>query len=258
MASAQSSVSQAICRLVEETSGHEKIKFLGPGCLASFPNVQFLHSVGTPKSNSFLVASNQVLTKSHLRAIENQDKEKSKRRKPSVKIVAEFLGTKEKLERKPLDDLYRSFNHDVFELDGIIYVALTKLEGLFSKSSLLSRTLEASSFVQGRVSSSDQLQCLVFCGERTREEKSAVFFTKGYDLLEFDSVLARDDSQFPQYFLRSEEKKRYLKENEFEEGEKPLGAIIVTKDHHRLAGFLHFIDKTPAPVLVGIEPGKFA
>jgi len=258
MVSAESKIGGAMCRLVEETSGHETMKFLGPGCLASFPNVQFLHSVGTPKSNSFLVASNQVLTKSHLRAIKNQDKEKSKRRKPSVKIVAEFLGTKENLERRPLGDLYRSFDDDVFELNGVIYVALTKLEGRFSKSSLLNRTLEASSFVQARAFSSDQLQCLVFCEERTREETSAVFSTRAYDLLPFDSVLAADDSRFPSYFLRSEEKKRYLKEDEFEQCEKLLGAVLVSKDRYHVVGFLNFFNKTPAPALFGTETGKFA
>ena len=133
MASAQSSVSEAelaICRLVEETSGHETFKYLGPGCLASFESVEFLHSFGTPNSNYFLVASNQVLTKSHLCAIEKQDKARSNGRKPSVKIVAEFPGSKDRgsLERKPLSDLYRSLEDDVFEFNGIIYVALTKLK----------------------------------------------------------------------------------------------------------------------------------
>ena len=259
MASAQSSVSEAelaICRLVEETSGHETFKYLGPGCLASFESVEFLHSFGTPNSNYFLVASNQVLTKSHLCAIEKQDKARSNRRKPSVKIVAEFPGSKDRgsLERKPLSDLYRSLEDDVFEFNGIIYVALTKLK----KGSFLKRSLQVSSISE---LASNQLKCLVFCGERTRE-RNAVFSTRVYDLvLQFDSCLACDESRFSNYmyFLRSEEKKRFLKESEFEEGEKPLGAIIVSKDY-QLAGFLNFFKNHPAPVLVAskfiIQLGK--
>lgn len=250
MASAQSSVSEAelaFCRLVEETSGHQTFKYLGPGCLASFESVEFLHSLGTPNSNFFLVASNQVLTKNHLCAIEKQDKARSSRRKPSVKIVAEFPGSKDRgsLERKPLSDLYRSLEDDVFEFNGIIYVALTKLK----KGSFLKRSLQVSSISE---LASNQLKCLVFCGERTRE-RNAVFSTRGYDLLQFDSFLACDESRFSNYFLRSEEKKRFFKEGEFEEGEKPLGAIIVSKDY-QLAGFLNFFKNHPAPVLVA---GKF-
>ena len=279
MASSESSLSQvelAMCRLVEETTGHDTIKFLGPGCLSSFASLSFFQSTtsGTPNfteawrslsfrtnSDKFLVASNQVLTKSYLRAIENREKEKSKKHKTSVKVLAEFPGTKDRrsLERKPLSELYNSLEHDVFEVNGIIYISLTKLpSGLLRKSSLLNRTLQAIAFNEETVSSilaSDQLQCLVFRGESTRTARNAVFDTRAYDLLQFDSVLAGDDEKFPKYFLRSDTSTRFFKEDEFEEGEKPLGAVVVTKDSY-LAGFLNFCNKNPVPVLIGIDSGK--
>ena len=264
MASAENNLSRvelAMCRLVEETTGHETIKFLGPGCLASFENVSFLQSSSTPNTDKFLVASNQVLTKSYLRAIKRQEKEKSRKRKPSVKVLAEFPGTKNRrlFERKPLSDLYNSLEDDVFEVNGIIYISLTKLRsGPIWKDSLLNRSLQAFLFNEETISSilaSDQLQCLVFRGESTRAERNAVFDTKAYDLLQSDSVLAGDDGRFPKYFLRSDTKKRFFKEDEFEGGEKPLGAVIVNEDSY-LVGFLNVYNKTPVPVLVGIDSGK--
>lgn len=272
--SAVSSISNAVLgigRLVEETSGHQTFKHLGPTCLAKFESTQFLYSVamGQPP-NYFLVASNQVLTKDHLEALEKQEREKrNKKREPSVKIVAEFPGIKDrrKLERKPLSELYSSLD-DVFELNGIIYVALTKLtlgSWHFGKSSLISRALEAIDTEKENVSSltltSDQLQCLVFCGERTASTRGnrnvCELSTRVYDLLQFDSVLANDESRFPSYFLRNDEKKRFLEEGDFEGDEKPLGAIIFNKDC-KLAGVLNFINKHPSPVIVGsaLETGE--
>ena len=263
--SAVSSISNAVLgigRLVEETSGHETFKHLGPTCLAKFESTQFLYSVGTPNSNYFLVASNQVLTKDHLAALEKQEQEKrNKKREPSVKIVAEFPGIKDqrKLERKPLSELYRSLEEDVFELNGIIYVALTKLESRrFGKSSLISRALEAIDTENGNGSSvltSDQLQGLVFCGERTASTRVnrnvCELSTRVYDLLQFDSVLVNDESRSPSYFLRNDENKRFFEEGEFAKDEKPLGAIILNKDC-KLAGVLNFINnKHPSPVIVG-------
>lgn len=258
MASAEGNQSQArlgICRLVEETSGHETIKFLGTGCLSYFESISFFQSVGTPKSQKFLVASNQVLTKGYLRAIKKQ---KSKKAKSCVTIFAELPGTKDGslLERKPLSDFYNSLEHDVFELNDIIYICVTKKlqGGVFNKKSLMDRSLHASSFKEETLSSafaSDQLQCFVYCGETT----ATTFSMRTYDLLQFESFLAADDARYPKYFLRSEEKKRFLKEDEFDTSEKPLGAVIVNKDYN-LAGFLNFHNKIPTPVLVGIDSAK--
>ena len=260
MASAESNLSQvelAMCRFVEETTGHETIKFLGPGCLLSFASQHFLQSTsGTPNSDKFLVASNQVLTKSYLRAIEKEDK--SNERKPSVKIFAEFPGTKNRksLERKPLSELYNSLEDDVFEVNGIIYISLIKPRSGLSKNSLLNRSLQVFIFNEETFSSilaADQLRCLVFHGESTRAARSPVFETRAYDLLQFDSILAGDDGTFPKYFLRSDNKS-FFKEDQFEEGEKPLGAVIVSKDSC-LAGFLNFVNKNPIPVLFGKVSG---
>lgn len=265
MASAVSSINNAklaFCRLVEETSGRETLKYFGPGCLVKFKSTEFLHSVGTPNSNYFLVASNQVLPKGLLGALEKQEKEKRKKREPTVKMVAEFQEIKSegRLERKPLSELYRSLEDDVFELDGITYVALTKLEhGLFRKSSLLSRALEVVNTTEGNSSTvltSDQLQCFVFCSDRTinREDRNVgELSTKLYDLLQFDSMLASDESRFSSYFLRNEEKKRFLREDEFQNLDgKPLGSIILDKDC-KFGGVLNFVNNNPAPAIVGIS-----
>ncbi|KAJ7339412.1 hypothetical protein OS493_005807 [Desmophyllum pertusum] len=212
--SAVSSISNAVLgigRLVEETSGHQTFKHLGPTCLAKFESTQFLYSVAHGTTTKL------------------------------------FLGC---------DSL-----DDVFELNGIIYVALTKLtlgSWHFGKSSLISRALEAIDTEKENVSSltltSDQLQCLVFCGERTASTRGnrnvCELSTRVYDLLQFDSVLANDESRFPSYFLRNDEKKRFLEEGDFEGDEKPLGAIIFNKDC-KLAGVLNFINKHPSPVIVG-------
>lgn len=257
----------AICRIVEETSGHETVKYFGPGCLVKFESTEFLHSVGTPKSNYFLVASNQVLRKDILETLQNQEtREKgAKKRGPSVRMVAEFPEMKigGRLERKPLNELYSDLEEDVFELHGITFLAITRLKleprSLFRKSNLLSRALERN---VSSLMTSDQLQCVVLCSERTidRKDKNVGqnLSAKVYDLLQCDSVLAHDESQFPSYFLRNEEKKRFLGEDEFRNlNEKPLGSIILSPDG-KFEGVLNFIKNQPAPAIVGrpFDTGK--
>lgn len=253
----------AICRLVEETRGHETVKYYGPGCLVEFESTEFLHSVGTPKSKYFLVASNQVLRRDILETLQKQEtKEKStKKREPSVRMVAEFAGMKigESLERKPLNELYSNLEEDVFELGGITYLAVTKPKlkpGFFRKSTLLSRALEGTIYSP---MTSDQLQCVVLCSERTIDRKDKELSTKVYDLLQRDSVLAHDESQCPSYFLRNEKKKRFLTEDEFRNLDGiPLGSIILNRDG-KFGGVLNFIKTLPAPAMVGRqlhEPGK--
>lgn len=247
-------VEHAICRIVEETSGRQTLKYFGPGCLVKFESTKFLNSVGTPRSNYFLVASDQVLRKGLLETLQ-------KKIEPSVVMVAEFQDLKAggKLERKPLNELYSSLEDDVFEYAGIIYMALTKLRAnRLWKSSLLSRALEGMSSLM----TSDQLlQCTVLCNERTinREDRNiGELSTKVYDLLQFDSILARDESRFPSYFLRNEEHTRFVREDEFQnfDGE-PLGSIIHTRDA-KFGGVLNFIEKQPAPAFVrrGFSTGK--
>ena len=252
MAAAESSVTQAelaIGRLVVETSIRKElidVESLGPSCLAMFESVGFLHSsVRTPKTNCFLVTSKRVLPKGQLMAIENPPK---KKKKFSVKIFVEFLGTEadRSLQRKPLSDLYSSLEKDVFELNGVTYVAVTNKKG----SSLLSRGLEVFNFSEGSESSVlwDELQCLDFGGEGTQQEKNVSFSIRAYDLLQRDRF-AGDDSQL---------RKRLLKEGDFQKGDKPLGPIIVNKDC-QLAGFLYFYNKHPVPLLFGskfTETGK--
>ena len=245
----------AICRLVEETSGHEIVKYFGPGCLVKFESTEFLHAVGTPKSKYFLVTSNQVLRKDILETLEKQEtKKKSTRKRESyVRMVAEFPGMKiwGKLERKPLNELYNKLEEDVFEMDGITYLAVPKLEqGLLWKSSLLSRALEGN---MSSLMTSDQLQCVVLCSERTIDKKDKDvgqnLSVKVYDLLQRDSVLA--DCQCPSYFLRNEENKRFLGEDEFRNSDgKPLGSIVLNRDG-RFGGVLNFIENQAAPALVG-------
>lgn len=256
----------AICRLVEETKGHETLKYLGPGCLVNFSDnsiPECLHSTrdSTGKASTwsserapkyYLVASDEVLKKAQLKALE-------KSQKRTVKIMAEFGGIKDRktLERKPLSELYGSLK-DVVESHGMIYVALTKLKiSLFSKSNLLSRALEVAKTEDGNsftLISSNELHCilfsLVFSGERafTLRENSELR-TREYDLLQFDSVLAREESRFTNYFLRNDEKTRFLKENEFPEDEIPFGAIIL-KDA-TFVGVLNFDNGYPSPLLVG-------
>lgn len=254
----------AICRLVEETSGHETVRYFGPGCLVKFECTEFLHSVGTPKSKLFLVASNQVLRRDFLGTLQKQEtKEKStKKREPSVRMVAEFPGMKigEKLERKPLNELYSNLEEDVFELDGITYLAVTKpnLEpGLFRKSTLLSRALEGN---MPSLMTLDQMQCVVLCSEKTIDRKDKDLSAKVYDLLRHDTVLAHEESQCPRYFLRNEEKERFLGEDEFRNlDEKPLGSIILNRNG-KFGGVLNFIKNQPAPAIVGrqfeLEPGN--
>ena len=252
MAAAESSVTQAelaIGRLVVETSIRKElidVESLGPSCLAMFESVGFLHSsVGTPKANCFLVTSKRVLPKGQLMAIENPPK---KKKKFSVKIIVEFLGTEtdRSLQRKPLSDLYSSLEKDVFELNGVTYVAVTNKKG----SSLLSRGLEVFNFSEGSKSSVllDELQCLDFGGEGPQKEENVSFSIRAYDLLQRD--FANDDSRL---------RKRFLKEDDFQKGDKPLGPIIVNKDC-QLAGFLYFYKKEPYPLLFGskfTETGKF-
>lgn len=254
----------AICRLVEETKGHETLKYLGPGCLVNFSDnsiPEFLHSTrdSTGKASSserapkyYLVASDEVLKKAQLKALE-------KSQKRTVKIMAEFGGIKDRktLERKPLSELYGSLK-DVVESHGMIYVALTKLKiSIFSKSNLLSRALQVAKTEDGSsftLMSSNELHCilfsLVFSGERafTLRENSELR-TREYDLLQFDSVLAREESRFTNYFLRNDEKTRFLKEDEFPEDEIPFRAIIL-KDA-TFVGVLNFDNGHPSPLLVG-------
>lgn len=245
--SRQSDAELAICRLVEEVSGLDT-RFLGPACLASFESLSFFQSLEfKPRVKKFLVASNLVLTKKQLQAIENRRRNKRKRSEPSFKIVAEFAteGKKRSLERRPLSELYSSLKDDVFEVNGVIYISITELK---PKSSLLSRSLQGCCLNKETVTSmlsSNQLQCLVFCGVK-------IFGKRPYDLLQFDSVLADDHIRCPSYFLRDEGKKRYLKEDDFGKDEKPFGAVVLSKDYH-LAGFLNFDRKIPAPVWVGID-----
>ena len=253
----------AICRLVEETSGHEKVRYFGPGCLVKFESVQFLYPEGTPKSNYFLVASNQVLRKDILQTLETKE-ESTKKQEPYVRMVAEFPGRKiwGRLERKALNELYSTLKEDVFELDGITYLAVTKLKfepGLFRKSSLLSRALEGN---MSSLMTSDQLQCVVLCSERTidKRDKDAGqnLLEKVYDLLQRDSILAREESQFPSYFLRNEENTRFFREDEFRNLDgKPLGSIILDRDG-KFRGVLNFIKNQPAPAIVGrrFDTGK--
>lgn len=254
---------RAICRLVEETSGH-KNKYLGPGCLVKFENTKFPDYISKPKAIYFLVASKEVLAVGHLEALERQERQEKERRThgPTVKIVAEFpaLKNKRKLERIPLNELYDSIK-DVFELQGITYVSLTKWEQrIFGKSSLLSRALDAVSTEDESSSTlltSDQLQCLVFCGEgtsSTAERNVCELSTRVYDLLQVDSVLASEETRFSSFFLRNEEKKCFLREDEFEKDEKPFGSIILNRDY-KLAGVLTFVNNNPVPVIVGSGSG---
>ena len=243
----------AICRLVEETSGHETVKYFGPGCLVKFESTEFLHAVGTPKSKYFLVASNQVLRKDFLETLEKQErKEKSTKNRESVRLVAEFPG-KGRLERKPLNELYSKLEEDVFEMDGITYLAVPKLEqGFLRKSGLLSRALEGN---MSPPMTSDQLQCVVLCSERTIDRKDKdvgqSLSAKVYDLLQRDSVLAHGESQCPSYFLRNEENKRFLGEDEFQNSDgKPLGSITLNRDG-KFVGVLNFIKNQAAPAMVG-------
>ena len=106
----------------------------------------------------------------------------------------------------------------------------------------------------------DQLQCVVLCSERTIDRKNNdPLSAKVYDLLQRDSILAHDESQFPSYFLRNEEQKRFLGEDEFRNSDgKPLGSIILNRDG-KFVGVLNFIKNEPAPAIVGggqFEPGN--
>lgn len=255
---------RAICRLVEETSGHETLRYFGPGCLVKFEKyTQFL---GTAKSRYFLVSSKEVLAKGHLEALRKQQEER-RTHEPSVKMVAEFLGLKNRgtLERIPLGELYVSIKGDVFELHGITYVALTKWEQrIFGKSSLLNRALEVVRTEEENSSgmTSDQLECLFFRSQRTinigeRNVGHGELSTNAYVLLQFDRILARDESRFPSYFLRNEEKKRFLREDDFGNEGTPLGSIIVNQDCE-FVGVLDFSDGQPEPVFVGsvFDTGK--
>ena len=124
---------QAICRLVDETSQGKKLlrrDLLGLGCLAKFESVEFLRPLGKPlNSKFFLVASKRaVLTKDHLMAIKKPRKD---RKKISVKVFVEFLSMEDSkvLERKDLSELCRSLEEDVYDLNGVTYVALRNQKG---------------------------------------------------------------------------------------------------------------------------------
>lgn len=232
----------AICRIVEDTSGHERLKYFGPGCLVKFENTEFLNSVRTPRSNYFLVASSQVLRKDLLGTLQRKSE-------LSVVMIAEFQcpGVRGKLERKPLNELYSSLEDDVFEQAGIIYVSLTKLRA----SRFRSRALD------GRFSlmTSDELRCIVLCNDRTinREQRDmGEVSTKVYDLRQIDQgAYMFHWSRFPNYCLRNEVEKVFTTEDEFQsfDGE-PLGSIILTRDA-KFVGVLNFIEKQPAPAFVG-------
>ena len=249
----ENAVQLAICRIVEETSGRGTLKYFGPGCLVKFESTKFLNSIAAPMSKYFLVASNQVLPKFLLKTLQ-------KKHEPSVTMVAEFQDMKVggKLERRPLNELFNSLEDDVFEYAGITYVALTQPKaGLFKKSSLLSRALEGKSSSM----TSDQLQCIVLCNERTinREDRDLdELSTKVYDLLQFDSILERHESRFASYFLKNDEQKRFVGENEFQDFDgEPLGSIILNRDA-KFVGVLNFIENQPAPAFAvrGFETGK--
>lgn len=252
----------AICCLVDETRQGKKLlrrDFLGLGCLAKFESVEFLRPLGKPtrsiNSKFFLVANKRaVLTKDHLMAIKKPRKD---RKKISVKVVAEFLSMEDGkvLERRDLSELCSSFEKDVYDLNGVTYVALTNQKG---SSFLRSRCLEVYNFSEESESSMlwDQLQCLVFSketvAETTEQERPVAFSTRIYDLFHGDHVFAAgDDSQFGNVNVStSPSRKRFRKEDEFAKGDVPLGAIIATKDC-QLAGFLDFYNKHPVPLLFG-------
>ena len=259
---------QAICRLVDETSEGKKLlrrDLLGLGCLAKFESVEFLRPLGKPlNSKFFLVASKRaVLTKDHLMAIKKPRKD---RKKISVKVFAEFLSMEDSkvLERKDLSELCRSLEEDVYDLNGVTYVALRNQKG---SSFLSSRCLEVYNFSEGSESSVlwDQLQCLVFSketvAETTQQElRPVAFSTRIYNLFHCDHVFAAgDDSKVGDVDVStSASGRRVRKEDEFEKGDVPLGAIIITKDC-QLAGFLDFYNKHPVPLLFGSnfqETGK--
>ena len=252
----------AICCLVDETREGKNLlrrDFLGLGCLAKFESVEFLRPLGKPtrsiNSKFFLVANKRaVLTKDHLMAIKKPRKD---RKKISVKVVAEFLSMEDGkvLERRDLSELCSSFEKDVYDLNGVTYIALTNQKG---SSFLRSRCLEVYNFSEGSESSVlwDQLQCLVFSketvSETTQQERPVAFSTRIYDLFPCDHVFATgDDSQFGNVNVStSPSRKRFRKEDEFAKGDVPLGAIIATKDC-QLAGFLDFYNKHPVPLLFG-------
>ncbi|XP_022806783.1 uncharacterized protein LOC111343857 [Stylophora pistillata] len=266
----RSDTTLAVCRLVEETKGHEMLKYLGPGCLVHFsdtctPKILSSNSSGKTSiseraSSYFLVASAEVLKKIQLEAFENKPNR-------SVKIVAEFVRARDgrTLERKTLSpiregELCRALD-DIVESDGMIFIALSKLKrSIFSKSNLFSRALEVVE-VQGENSSArmaNDLQCILFTlvtsGKKAfRLQDNPVFGTKVYDLLQFDTVLTREDpSRFPRYFLRNEERKRFLAEDEFPKDEIAFGAIIL--QGVMFAGVLNFDNsdnRQPSPVFVG-------
>ena len=258
---------QAICRLVDETSQGKKLlrrDLLGLGCLAKFESVEFLRPLGKSlNSKLFLVASKRaVLTKDHLMAIK---KPRKGRKKISVKVFAEFLSMEDGkvLERKDLSELCRSLEEDVFDLNSVTYVALTNQKG---SSFLRSRCLEVYNFSEGSEPSVlwDQLQCLVFSketvSETTERESPVAFSTRIYDLFHCHHVFAAgDDSKVGDVDVStSASGRRVRKEDEFEKGDVPLGAIIITKDC-QLAGFLDFYNKHPVPLLFGSnfqETGK--
>ena len=251
----------AICCLVDETRQGRKLlrrEPLGLGCLAKFESVEFLRPLGKPtksiNSKFFLVANKRaVLTKDHLMAIKKPRKD---RKKICYKVVAEFLSMEDSkvLERKDLSELCRSLEKDVYDLNGVTYVALTNEEGSF----LRSRCLEVYNFSEGSDSSVlwDQLQCLVFSkdtvAESTQQERPVAFSTRIYDLFLCDDVFAAgNDSQFGDVDVSTTtSRRRFRKEDEFAKGDVPLGAIIATKDC-QLAGFLDFYNKHPVPLLFG-------
>ena len=260
----------AVCRLVEETKGHETLKYLGPSCLVHFPVTsipKILSSTSSGKtsiseraSRYFLVASAEVLKKTQIEACENNSGR-------SVKIVAEFVQARDgrKLERKTLSpikvggELCRALD-DIVESDGMIFIALPgqkKRQSIFSKSNLLSRALEVAEIQGGNSSAwmaTNDLRCLLFtlatCGKKAFQlQGNPEFGTKVYHLLPFDTVLTcENQARFSRYFLQNDEKKRFLYENEFPKNDIPFGAIILKGV--MFAGVLNFDRGQPSPVFV--------
>ena len=266
-------VELAICCLVDEIRQGRKLLRrdpLGFGCLAKFESVEFLRPLGKPRgvnSKFFLVANNRgkraVLTKDHLMAIKKPRKD---RKNISVKVVAEFVSEDGKVfERKDLSELCSSFEKDVYDLDGVTFVALTNQKG---SSFLRSRCLEVYNFSEESEWSMlrDQLQCMLCCkktvAETTQQQSSPVGFSMGiYGFCQCDrDSAAGDDSKVGDVDVSTRASgRRVRKEDEFEKGDEPmLGGILITKDC-QFAGFFDFSNKTSGSVVFGVnfqETGK--
>ena len=261
--SSQSDYQLAMCRLVQETTEHDSGQILdyfilGLGCLVAKP--QFGFPEAASKSNCFLVASGDVLTKPHLQAVDSKMKGK-KKDKPSVKIVAEFLamdGT-DKYERFSLVEFYDSVDRDICESSGILYIALTKLDRFnpFKRTPLKRRPklqvfdFSEKSFSIRELLDTEQLRCHVFCGDTTKKEDKiscAVMSTRIYDLF---AENASESSEGYTYFLTNGAKERYYTEDELKKEEKKCPGGIILNGDCRFVGVLNFRDSHLEPVTVG-------